>query len=188
MIFGVFNERDNAEEAISELESEGFNPDDISIIMKNKTEAESIRDNTGARVAEGSVSGAATGAAIGGIAGLLVGIGALAIPGIGAILIGGPIAAALGLTGAAATTVTGATTGALAGGLIGALVGIGVPEEEAKIYEDRVREGAILVAAPAEIGDHKEVSSILRDHGAEQIRSVNIDTESMKHVRSHAQA
>jgi hypothetical protein len=186
MVFGIFESRVGAEDAIAELEEEGFNPEDVSIVMKDKAEAEAIRDKTGASVAEGAVSGAATGAAIGGLAGLLVGVGAIALPGIGALFIGGPIAAALGLTGAAATTVSGATTGALAGGLIGALMGIGVPEKEAKIYEERIKAGAILVAAPAETGERKEVSAIMREHGAEQVKTIDIDQDSVRSTHSHA--
>src|SRR3989344_5832380 len=50
---------------------------------------------------------------------------------------GGTVAAALGITGAAATAVSAATTGALAGGLLGGLIAIGIPDKEAKIYEQR---------------------------------------------------
>jgi hypothetical protein len=181
MVFGIFATRDNAEGAIQELETEGFNPKDISIVMQNQEDAQVISNNTGASVADSAASGAATGAAIGGLAGLLVGIGAIAIPGIGALLIGGPLAAALGLTGAAAATVSGAATGALAGGLIGALVGIGVPEDDARIYEERVKAGAILVAVPAMSNEQREASAILREHGAEQVKTID-----MKDAASHA--
>lgn len=186
MVFGIFATRENAESAINELEDSGFNPKDISIVMQNKEDAQVLHENTGAGVADGAVSGAATGAAIGGLAGLLIGLGAIAIPGIGALLIGGPIAAALGLTGATAATVSGAATGALAGGLIGALTGIGVPEEDARVYEDRVKSGAILVAVPALSSEHREASAILREHGAEQVKS--IETKEQQHVDNHASA
>jgi hypothetical protein len=187
MVFGIFSNRADAEDAIAELDTAGFNPNEVSVIMKDGDEARILRDNTGANVAEGAVSGAATGAAIGGLAGLLVGIGAIAIPGVGALLIGGPLAAALGLTGAAATTVSGAATGALAGGLIGALVGIGVPQEDAAIYERRVKEGAILVAAPAGADDKSEVSEILREHGAEQVKMINVDNSERRSSMHHSQ-
>lgn len=183
MVFGVFATRENAETAINQLEKSGFSPKDISIVMQDKKEAEVLHQNTGASVADSTVSGAATGAAIGGLAGLLIGLGAIAIPGIGALLIGGPLAAALGLTGATAATVSGAATGALAGGLIGALVGIGVPEEDARVYEDRVKSGAILVAVPALSSEHGEASAILNEHGAEQVKS--IDTKE-PHAEVHA--
>jgi len=192
MIFGVFAERENAENAINELEHEGFDPKNISIVMKNEDDAKVIENNTGADVAGGAATGATTGAVVGGLAGLLIGIGAIAIPGIGALLVAGPIAAALGLTGAAASTVAGATTGALAGGLIGALVKLGIPEEDAKVYEERVKSGAILVAVPEMDGKHKEVSSILTDQGAEQVKTVDLKddnrSEAHKDTEMHTAA
>lgn len=174
MIFGVFTEIDNAESAINELENGGFDPKEISIVMKNNEDAKVIQTNTGANIAGGAASGATTGAVIGGLAGLLIGIGAIAIPGIGALLIAGPLVASLGFTGAAASTVAGATTGAVAGGLIGALMKLGIPEADAKVYEERVKSGAILVAVPEMNGQHVEASTILTNHGAEQVRTVDI--------------
>lgn len=174
MIFGVFTQRENAENAINELENEGFDPKNISILMQNKDDAKVMESNTGADVTGGVTAGATTGAVVGGLAGLLIGIGAIAIPGIGALLIAGPLVAALGLTGATASTVAGVTTGALAGGLIGALVKLGIPEEDAKVYEESVKSGAILVAVPETAGKHNEVSSILTDQGAEQVKILDL--------------
>ena len=173
LILGVFSEREQAEKAINGLEEAGYPAKDISIVMKDKTEAHAVAENTGASVADSAVSGATTGGVIGGIAGLLVGIGAITIPGIGALLIGGPLAAALGLSGAAATTVSGAVTGALAGGLVGALVGLGVPEEDARVYEERIKAGAILVAVPLKNEPENEAQAILEAHGEDQIRNVS---------------
>lgn len=172
VVLGVFAERDNAEDAINSLKGAGFKAEDISIVMKDKGEGRESLKDTGASVAEGAVSGATTGGVLGGLAGLLIGIGAITIPGIGAILIGGPLATALGLTGAAATTASGAVTGALAGGLVGALVGLGVPEEEARIYEERIRGGAILVAVPTNEENDNDARRILEETNANQIRTV----------------
>lgn len=186
MVFGVFAQRENAEAAINELETDGFDPKNISIVMQSHEDAKTIENNTGANVAGGAVGGATTGAVVGGLTGLLIGIGAIAIPGLGALLIGGPLAAALGLSGAAASTVTGAATGALAGGLIGALVSLGVPEEDARVYEERVKAGAILVAVPAMTGEHREASAILRENGAEQIKTIEMN-EAREDAHTHAQ-
>ncbi len=173
MIIGIIQDKDNAEGAINTLIDLGYNPKDMSVIMRDKADAEYISDSTGAHVTEGAVSGATTGGLIGGLAGLLIGVGAITIPGIGALLIGGPLAAALGLTGALASTVSGAVTGAVAGGLVGALVSLGVPEEEARVYEDRIKDGAILIAVPTFVGRADEVNDILADYGASQIREIN---------------
>lgn len=173
VVLGVFSDRTAADRAVDDLQGAGFNPKDISIIMKDEVvSGTGETQGRGENMAEGAVSGATTGGVVGGIAGLLIGVGALAIPGIGGLLIGGPIAAALGLTGAAATTVSGAVTGALAGGLVGALVGLGVPEEEAQVYEQRVKEGAVLIAVPTASDNNVDVRSIIESHGAEQTRVV----------------
>jgi hypothetical protein len=184
MVIGVFAERDDAEDAIDELKTAGYDPKDISIMMKNDRDSEDFADTTGTNVADGAVSGATTGGVIGAIAGLLVGVGAIAIPGLGAVLIGGPLAAALGLTGAAATTVTGAATGAVAGGLIGALVGLGVPEEDARVYEERLNEGAILIAVPVREERDTEARDVLEENGADRVRTLHM--ESVRPARAHA--
>jgi hypothetical protein len=173
MLLGVFGEEDNAEQAIKKLERTGFKTQDISIMMRDKEAAREMADNTGSNVAGSAASGATTGGIIGAVAGLLVGVGAIAVPGVGALLIGGPIAAALGLTGAAASTVSGAVTGVLAGGLVGALVGLGVPEDEARVYEESIKKGGILVAVPTEGYDEDEAREIMESYGADQIRSVS---------------
>jgi hypothetical protein len=174
MVLGVFAQENDAEQAIHELKDVGYNAKDISIVMRYKTSAEGLRESSGVNVAEGAVSGATAGGVLGGLAGLLIGIGAITIPGVGALLIGGPLAAAIGLSGAAATTVSGAVTGALAGGLVGSLMGLGIPEEEAKVYEDRIKEGAVLVAVPARDDNVSEAMNILEDLGADQVRSIDV--------------
>lgn len=181
MIIGVFSDHTTAEDAIDELKTADYDAKDISVVTKNRDDAEVIHDHTGSNVGDGIASGATTGGVIGGLAGLLIGIGAITIPGIGALLIAGPLAAALGLTGAAATTVSGAVTGAVAGGLVGALVGAGVPEEDATYYEGRVKEGGILVAVPTRGSNQDEVRDILEDNGADRVR-----TFSMNESRHHA--
>jgi hypothetical protein len=171
-VISLFGTRADADSAIDDLREAGFEPKDISFVMKD--EGERRVDHPTSPVATGAVSGATTGAVIGGLAGLLIGIGAIAIPGIGALLIGGPLAAAIGATGVAATTISGAATGVVAGGIIGALVNLGVPEEEARGYEERVKSGAILVAVHTAAGDAKRAVDILEDNNAEKVRSLHV--------------
>lgn len=172
MILSLFQDRGLAEHTINELEARGYSPKEMSLVMKSQKDATYLEHETGADVAGGAATGATTGGIIGGIAGLLIGVGAIAIPGIGGILIGGPLAAAFGLSGAAATTASGALTGAVAGGLIGALMGLGVPKEEAHAYEEGIKQGGILLAVPARVGDEEEVYRVLEEHDATNIRTV----------------
>ena len=73
--------------------------------------------------------------------GLLAGIGALAIPGVGPFIAAGPIMAAL----------SGAAIGATTGGVVGGLIGMGIPEIEAKRYEDKLKTGNYLIAVHAQM-------------------------------------
>jgi hypothetical protein len=109
---------------------------------------------------EGATTGATTGGIIGGTLGLLAGIGALAIPGVGPFIAAGPLLAALSGLGAGGTI----------GGIIGALIGSGIPEYEAKRYENRLKEGGILLAIRANSDDlAKRVKKLLQDQGAEDV-------------------
>jgi hypothetical protein len=170
-VLAVFDNREHVEMVINELEAKGYNPKEMSLMMKNKEDAAEVAENTGADVVGDTVGGATTGAILGGLAGLLA---ATVIPGLGAFFIGGPIAAALGLGGAAATTASGAATGAVAGGILGALTSMfDIPEEDARVYETSINEGGILVAVPARDAEGTEVREIMNAHGAENVKVVN---------------
>jgi uncharacterized membrane protein len=165
MILALFDTRADAESAIAELQANGYAAQDLSIIMKEDEHTRLTTPTTGAQVADSASSGLATG--------LLIGIGAITFPGIGALLIAGPLATALGLTGAAASTVAGALTGAVAGGLLGALVGLGLPDEDARHYEERIKSGAILLAIPNMVIEEDEIKDILEDNHVKDIRIVS---------------
>ena len=126
---GVFDERNDAELAARDLREKGFKDDQIGYAWrddKGKTHQE------GNKSAEMAASGAGTGVVLGGI----IGAGAaLLIPGIGPVVSGGLLATAL--AGAA----TGAVAGGVAGGITGALMGLGIPEDEAKYYNDQFSRG-----------------------------------------------
>jgi len=154
LTMGIYESHKDAEDAIREIEAFGIKTDDISCIYSDKKGK--VKDaQTGEKAGAGAAVGAGTGAVVGAIAGLVVANGVL--PGIGTLFVAGPLATALGLTGATATTIAGAATGAAAGGLIGALTNLGVDEADAKLYEDFVRQGDILVITRSETNDVKDI-------------------------------
>ena len=166
-VVGVFQNRDQAQRAIEELKSAGFRGEDIGVLMQNREGAKDLAGETGTKAGEAAGVGATTGGVLGALGGLLVGLGALAIPGIGPVVAAGPLVAALGpLVGG---TATGAVIGAGAGAIAGALVGLGIPEDEARIYEQRFQEGGILVTVKAGANRYNEAEGILRNAGAEDI-------------------
>ncbi len=168
-IIGVFNSRQGAEQAIGALREHNIADTDISYV--GGSDKVTMHTADGGEVAEGAGSGAITGGVIGAIAGLVVANGIL--PGLGTLFVAGPIATALGLTGAAATTAAGAMTGAAAGGLLGALTGLGAPDEDAHLYEERVKSGGILVAATIDNSDESEVRQVFEKNGADEVRIYN---------------
>jgi hypothetical protein len=173
-VVGIFDSKDDAEFAVEDLKEFGFQNSDISVIMKEQGGyVQKTKGSKGGAAFEGLVTGATSGGVIGGLAGLLIGIGAIAIPGVGPLLVAGPLAVALGLTGAAAATVSGAATGIVAGGLVGSLVGIGLPQDVAYQYEQRLREGGVLLAVPVEVeSDARKVEKLFALHNAMHIRNL----------------
>lgn len=159
-VVGVFNERDDARDAIEALKDDGFAADSISILSPDKRTTESMAEETGTHAGSGAATGAVTGGVLGGLGGWLVGIGALAIPGVGPFIAAGAFATALG----------GAAIGAGVGAVAGALVGMGVPKEEADYYEGEVKSGRTLVTVRSD-GRYDDAQRILRGHGAYDVES-----------------
>ncbi|WP_127507483.1 general stress protein [Paenibacillus humicus] len=155
-IVGVYDTEDAAISAIEDLKARGVDSDDISILARDKGDVAAIQEETGTMAPEGVAAGAAGGGVLGGLTGLLVGIGALAIPGIGPIVAAGPIAAAL----------TGAAVGAGAGGLVGGLIGLGIPENEANMYNEYVQDGNILVLVESKTERDHDIYDSLRSTGS----------------------
>lgn len=170
MVFGIFSNQEDAETAIMDLQDEGFNPEEISVLTLSKD------NDAGQEALQGAEMGALGGGVLGGLAGLLIGVGTIVIPELGPLLFAGPIASALGLTGAAAGAATGAVAGALAGGLIGALVNLGIPEEEAREYEGVIKKGGAVVAINSQDEeDENEISDILESVGAQKVKTYPIE-------------
>lgn len=160
---GVFSSRQEVEQALNQLNRSGFPMDKVSVIARDADRQDDIAgvdvsDRVGNKADEGAASGALTGGTLGGITGLLVGIGALAIPGVGPVVLAGEVATAI------ATTVAGTAIGAAAGGLLGALIGLGIPEERAKVYSDRVSKGDYLVIIKGTDNDIARAEVILNGH------------------------
>lgn len=154
-VIGVFQKRDDAEHAIDLLRRNGIEGDKIGLVMRDTRKAEAYAESS-PHTQEAAAAGATFGGVLGGIAGFLLGIGAFAVPGLGPIIAGGALAATLG----------GAAIGIASGGLIGALIGMGVPENEARYYEERVRGGDILVTVTVPDERAANVRAMLDQAGA----------------------
>ena len=140
-LIGLFTDYSAAEQAYQHLKEMGYTEDQISILMSDEArlqyfEAPHLHVNVvGDSITEGpglgGVIGAGTGGILGGIAGAAV---SFALPGVG-LVAAGPIAA----------IIAGGGFGALAGGLLGTLFGLSIPESEAHGYEEKIKQGNILL-------------------------------------------
>ena len=164
-VYAIATSEVQANRAVDNLTRAGFSTNDISVLFPDKGTSHEFSHEKNTKAPEGAVGGAATGGVIGGTLGLLVGIGALAIPGVGPLIAAGPLLAAL----------SGAAAGATVGGIAGGLIGLGIPEIEAKRYENRISEGNILISVHAETRDEvSRAKKILNEVGAEDISVTGI--------------
>ena len=152
-LVAAFDDRNEAELAVSDLEAAGFDEQQIGFVLRGSDVGAGgmITDEIGAKDASGAVTGALGGGMVGGI---LAAAAALLIPGVGPILAGGVLASFFG----------GAIAGTAIGGILGALTGLGISEEEARFYEQEFKAGKAIVAVKTQnrIEDARE---ILQRHG-----------------------
>jgi len=154
----LFDNYDDAANAVRELESLGIAHHDLSIVASNADNRHrDPRTNAdeGINKDDDVTKGVTTGTILGGGAGLLAGLGLLAIPGLGPLVAAGWLAA----------TAVGAGVGAIGGGatgtIVGALKNAGHSDEEANVYSEGVRRGGSLVSAKVPDDRVSEVEAVL---------------------------
>jgi hypothetical protein len=156
----LFDDYDDAAEAVRRLKQAGIPGADISLLSGSERHRSAARSDADDDTGSDTGKGAAIGGAIGGGAGLLAGLGMLAIPGLG------PVVAA----GWLASTLAGLAAGAATGGLVGALVGAGLSENEAHAYAEGIRRGGTMVSVRVDEALAHRAIDILDDEG-----TVNMD-------------
>ncbi|MEO8970078.1 MAG: hypothetical protein ABI406_00585, partial [Ktedonobacteraceae bacterium] len=131
----------------AEVQNEEEMPADASSVQENETVPADI-----SKQREDEATGAVTGGIVGGVIGIAAG---LLLPFIGPAIAGGVLIAALG----------GAALGAVAGGFMGAFVRMGVPEEQARQYEQEFKAGRTIVTIKTD-DRQQDALNILSNNGA----------------------
>jgi hypothetical protein len=143
MMTGLFRDRDSAERAYDTLRDRGYGEQDINVLMTDETrktwyptdDAETeLGRKAGTKAMAGAGVGGAIGTAVGALAAVIATTAVIALPGVG-LVTAGPLAAAL----------AGAGAGALTGGIVGALVGMGIPEDRARLYDEGLKRGGMVM-------------------------------------------
>jgi hypothetical protein len=159
-ISGLFASYQEFSNLIDALNMRGYQEEDISVLMSENTRNQLFAPHEETKAPEGATVGSLSGGILGAIVGGLTLVGNIILPGSG-LLVAGPLVGALTI----------GAVGAAAGGLIGALVGAGIPEHEAKFFEDALKEsGQILVVAHIPKEKIKEVKAVFERHHAERLK------------------
>ena len=159
-VSGIVETQIQAERIVDELQQRGVPSSDVSVLFPDKRGTKDFAHEHNTKAPEGAVAGVGAGGVIGGTLGLLAGIGALAIPGVGPFIAAGPLMAAL----------SGAAIGATTGGVAGGLIGLGIPEIEAKRYEEKLVQGNYLISVHVDDSDETDrAKKIFENSGAEDI-------------------
>jgi hypothetical protein len=169
---GIFSSYETTEIALGDLKNTGFLMDRVSVVgrdINSHTEVTGSHisnrlvnvgnlDTNENKAEEAAKDGAIAGGTVGIFTGLLVGLGLVAIPGVGPVMLAGAAATAI------ASAISGGVIGAAAGSLAGGLVGLGMSEDRAKVYSERVANGDYLVMVEGSESDMALAESIFRNH------------------------
>jgi len=164
-VTGVFQTRETAERALSDVHNAGIPSERITLLTPGtvdhvEKEIQAVPKDTTEQPGMGSAMGALLGGGIGLTGGSVL---MALIPGLGPVT-------ALGLLGAGILGAAGATIGGTAGGRVERSTFEGLPEDEIFVYEDALRHGHSVVIALAENEDHASaVRDVLKRDGAEAV-------------------
>jgi hypothetical protein len=162
-VFTIYETRASVETAADALVEEGFSSSDFSVLLPDNSpgpqdslaattlESKSHQENIGTAPSHGIVRGTL---------GVLAGLSMLAIPGLGPLVGEGTLKAGLaglGMKGAV-------------GEIANSLINIGVPELDAKRYEDRLQRRAILLSVRCgTVDEAKRATDIVKRTGGADV-------------------
>lgn len=137
-LVATFDHQNAAERALSGLHDAGFGGEELSVMAKDPRRLKEVD----AEFIEGSYleDAGKVGGVFGGVVGAVMGLFGMFIPGVGPIVASGAILSLL----------CGTAVGAAAGGLIGGLAGMGVPQTEAEIFVNSLKDDKILLVVTAD--------------------------------------
>ena len=156
-VVAVFQSHDQAEAAVRELQKDGFDMKQLSIVGKDIRTEEHVTGyyNAGDRMLYWGKQGAFWGGFWGGMWAILFGSAYFLIPGIGPLLVAGPLVVwIVGILEGAAIVGGVSALGA-------ALVSIGIPNNSVVQYETEVKNGKILLIAHGTAEDAERAKELL---------------------------
>ena len=152
-VVAVFETHNQAEDAVRELQKDGFDMTKLSIVGKDYHTDEHVVGyyNTGDRM----MYWGKLGAFWGGFWGLLFGSAFFWVPGIGPLVVAGPL-----VTWIVAALESAVVTGSLSA-LGAGLFSIGIPKNSILQYETEVKNGRLLLVAHGTVDEVQRASDLL---------------------------
>jgi cation transport regulator ChaB len=163
----IFQEEQQIDGVVRRLIDRGISQDEISVMGRNFQSETKITGFISKRdvILGGLRSGAIFGSLFGSFLSLLTGVGVLLIPFVGPVVAAGPIGAIL----------LGATSGAIAGsagaGLVSVLMALGMPEEQATLYQTRLQAGEFVMMLEVPSDRTGEYKLLLESAGGKDIHT-----------------
>jgi uncharacterized membrane protein len=158
-VVAIFTSHNQAEDAVRELQKDGFDMKKLSIVGKDYHTDEHVVGyyNTGDRM----MYWGKLGAFWGGFWGLLFGSAFFWVPGIGQVLVAGPMV--MWIVGALESAVVMGGLSALGA----AMYSIGIPKNSIMKYETEVKNGRLLLVAHGTADEVQRARDLLHQTGAE---------------------
>ncbi len=169
VVVGVFAKHTFAEQALEELQNNGFRNEQIGFLFRDGqgTPTEKlVEPGVQSELDNSTATDAMTGSIVGGVVGA---VAALVIPGLGPAIAGGIL-----------TTLSGLVVGAAAGGLIGALIHMGIPEEQAHYYEQELYQGRTIVIVQADERPMDAFAILKRNRGYDAEDTERVQDQSLR--------
>jgi hypothetical protein len=157
LVLGLFDSPGAAARAARALRDLGIPRERVSIVARNHDEEGELADVAGASPGS-EIEDSRVASRLAELGAHLIAAVALVLPGVGPIVADGPLAAGLG-----------EAAGHLAGGLARTLEEAGLEEAEAQAWEERVRNGDVIIAAHASSTATVSVQTTLQDAGASKV-------------------
>ncbi len=173
-VTAVFNDRNQAEQAVSALRQMGVNDTHLSIVSRHGENANVTGHGSTADAASDVAGDTGKGLLAGAGVGALFGLAAALIPGAGPFIAAGTLASALG-SAAAGGAVAGAVVGGTSGAIAGALSNAGYDKHESDYYGGAVESGGVLVAVDTDgsAASSDQVRAVLVQYGGHSASSVS---------------
>jgi cation transport regulator ChaB len=168
-ISAIFAEESQIDGVVRRLIDRGIPKEHISVMGRNFQSETRITGFISKRdiILGGLRNGAIFGSLFGSFLSLLTGVGVLLVPFVGPVVAAGPIGAIL----------LGATSGALAGsagaGLVSVLAALGMPEEQAALYQTRLEAGEFMMMLEVPADRVGEYQLLLESAGGKDIHTAD---------------